>query len=148
MHDVYRGVGGSRIHGCMSPDGSTAIFYGWFQPKFCILIQKNMSEEKNKVTTEELVAYFWEQGDITTREKVDVVFHEDTLVDVSVMLRNVEDDVETMVQISAVFDPVQDFIDAFAITDVAQVHEIGLVDLFVLYKEGLAEMNVIAERVE
>lgn len=107
-----------------------------------------MNEEKKKVTTGELAAYLWEQGDIATKEKVDVVFYEDDLVDVSVMLRNVEDDVKTMVQISAQFDPVQDFIDAFAITDMAQVHEIGLVDLFVLYKEGLAEMNVIAERVE
>lgn len=107
----------------------------------------SMKEDKNKVTTEELVAYFWEQGDIMTREKVDVVFHEDTLVNVSVMLRNVEDDVETMVRICADFDPVQDFIDAFAITDVAMVHEITLVDLFVLYREGFAELDIVAERV-
>ena len=91
-----------------------------------------MSENKNKVTTEELVAYFWEQGeDITTKERVDVVFHEDTLVEVSVMLRNIEDEVETMVQICADFEPVQDFIDAFALTDVAQINNIGLVDMLV-----------------
>jgi len=78
------------------------------------------------------VAYFWEQGDdITTKERVDVVLHEDTLVEVSVMLRNIEDEVEMMVQICADFDPVQDFIDAFALTDAAQINNIGLVDMLV-----------------
>ncbi|HKG07894.1 MAG TPA: hypothetical protein VKB19_15600 [Pedobacter sp.] len=99
---------------------------------------------KQKVTTQQLVDYFWEQNkEITTTEKVNVDFHEDNIVDVSVLLRNEQDGVDAMIQIRRTFDRVQDFIDAFDITEVTRASEITLEDLFKLYRKGEAELEVV-----
>ncbi|HKG05999.1 MAG TPA: hypothetical protein VKB19_06060 [Pedobacter sp.] len=103
-----------------------------------------MSQNKQRVTTQQLVDYFWEQSkEITTTEKVNIDFYEDTTVDVSVLLRNEQEGVNTMIQIRRTFDPVQDFIDAFDITEVTQPLRITLEDLFKLYREGEAELEVV-----
>jgi len=94
------------------------------------------------IKTNDLVQYFWTQANfITTKEGVEVVLHGDRLIEVSVMLRNHEEN-EVRLQLRCAFNSPLKFIEAFDLQYPEDVKRISMENLLLLYKNGKAELSV------
>lgn len=93
----------------------------------------------------ELIEYFWKEGNmITSEEGVEVALHGDSLIEVSVMLRNtLEIDVDglmPMVQLHTEFEDFEVFQRVMKIAQLEDLHRITLEEMMVLYASGQAAL--------
>jgi hypothetical protein len=94
------------------------------------------------IKTSDLVQYFWTQANlITTKEGVEVALHGDKLIEVSVMLRNHEEN-EVRLQLRGAFNSPLKFMEAFDLQYPEDVKKISMENLLLLYKNGKAELSV------
>ncbi|HWW40738.1 hypothetical protein [Pedobacter sp.] len=94
------------------------------------------------IKTNDLVQYFWTHANlITTKEGVEAALHGDQLIEVSVMLRNHEENVVRLQLRSAFTSPLR-FIEAFNLQYPEDIKKISMENLMILYKNGKAELCV------
>nr|WP_199080686.1 hypothetical protein [Pedobacter sp. ASV19] len=94
------------------------------------------------IKTSDLVQYFWTHANlITSKEGVEAALHGDKLIEVSVMLRNHEEN-EVRLQLRTAFISPLKFIETFNLHYPEDVKKISIENLMVLYKNGKAELSV------
>lgn len=92
--------------------------------------------------TSDLVQYFWTHANlITTKEGVEASLHGDKLIEVSVMLRNHEEN-EVRLQLRTAFVSPLKFIETFSLQYPEDIKKISIENLMILYKNGKAELSV------
>ena len=94
------------------------------------------------IKTSDLVQYFWTHSNlITSKEGVEAALHGDQLIEVSVMLRNHEEN-EVRLQLRSAFNSPLRFIEAFNLQYPEDIKKISMENLLLLYKNGKAELSV------
>mgnify|MGYP007014266007 CR=1 FL=1 len=94
------------------------------------------------ITKNDLIQYFWTHSNlITSKEGVEAALHGDKLIEVSVMLRNHEEN-EVRLQLRTSFTSPLRFIEAFNLQYPEDVKKISMENLLLLYKNGKAELSV------
>jgi len=94
------------------------------------------------IKTSDLVQYFWAHSNlITSKEGVEAALHGDQLIEVSVMLRNHEEN-DVRLQLRSAFNSPLRFIEAFNLRYPEDVKKISMENLLLLYKNGKAELSV------
>lgn len=92
-----------------------------------------------------LIDYFWKEGDMITSEQgVELALHGDSVIEVSVMLRNALEvkvnGMEPMVQLHTEFDDFSEFQRVMKISELDDLRRVSLSDMMVLYAGGLATL--------
>ncbi|WP_316834954.1 hypothetical protein [Pedobacter nutrimenti] len=94
------------------------------------------------IKTSDLVQYFWIHSNlITSQEGVEAALHGDQLIEVSVMLRNHEEN-EVRLQLRTSFTSPLRFIEAFNLQYPEDIKKISIESLMILYKNGKAELSI------
>jgi hypothetical protein len=94
------------------------------------------------IKTIDLVQYFWTHSNlITSKEGVEAALHGDKLIEVSVTLRNHEEN-EVRLQLRTSFTSPLKFIEAFNLQYPEDIKKISIENLMLLYKNGKAELSV------
>ncbi|WP_316834430.1 hypothetical protein [Pedobacter nutrimenti] len=95
------------------------------------------------IKTSDLVQYFWTHSNlITSKEGVEASLHGDKLIEVSVTLRNHEEN-EVRLQLRTSFSSPQKFMETFGLKSLEDIRSISMEHLLLLYKNGKAELRVM-----
>lgn len=100
------------------------------------------------IKKKDIIQYFWTYGNLITTDKgVELEMHGDSLVMVSVMLRNVEDieinGLEPMVHLKVVFEDFEEMQRALGIGKLEEFKKVSMADMIRLHAAGIAKMEEI-----